>query len=131
MKKALHVKVKAIPEDKESFFVGPETVDGEEFKVKTSDLEDVIHSIERIPSDVEQLGHLVSLRIDSLRFGTPRPEEDGTRWFIIKRHTPNQIWPSFTYFGSKCINTIEWHVALKSKKLRSLIEKGELVVEFR
>lgn len=131
MKKTLHIKVRAIPEDKESLFVGPERVDSDEFRVKTSELEDVIHSIESNPSDAEELSHLVARRIESVRFDTPRPDEGATSWFIIKRHTPDRIWPSFTYFGAHCFNTIEWHVALKRKRLQSLIEQGDLVVEFR
>ena len=129
--KTLHIKLKAIPEDEESLFAGPETVDSEEFRIRNSDIRNTIQSILNNYEDSRTLSYLVSLRIDSILFQKPRPEEDGTRWFVIKRHTPDVIWPSFTYFVPDSLNTIEWYVALESEYVKSLIERGELVIEFK
>lgn len=130
MKSALNIRVRAIPESDDSLFAGPERIDSREFRIKNSEIRDVISSILKNKADTIEISKLIAHKIESLRFGTPRPEEDGTSWRIAERHTPDELWPSFTYFVLDSLSTIEWHVALESQHVRSLIKNGELKIDF-
>lgn len=128
--KKLSVKVRRISEDKKTCFIGPERVDGELFEVKTEDLSHVISSINSDHSDSDKLSQLLALHIQSAAFDTPRPIEDGTVWEVIRSHTPEDVWPSFTYFSPPVLETIQWHVALNSPQIQELIKDGILEIIF-
>ncbi|WP_346906427.1 hypothetical protein [uncultured Roseibium sp.] len=126
----ISIKIRKIKEEYEGFFVEPEEIDGEIYELRNSDLINIINFINKNDEDVSLIAEDLLRDLDSILNDLPRPEKTGIVWQVIKRHAPDPLWPSITYFGPAVVRQIVWHVSLENPKIKNLIDLNILRIEY-
>ena len=125
------IRVSSLSNRLDDFLVGPETVDGVTYEVKKSDVKNTIDSIMKSDDDVKDIRSFLKAEIKAAVRGSERPIDNRELWRVIKNHTPDDIWPSYYYFGPPVSITIKWNIGMGDLDIYELLSEGNIVLDFK